>query len=62
MKNDSARRLQQVPTDYLIIGVDPHKKTHTAVAMTYDLVVHTRFKFSNSEEGFQKLIQRALRC
>jgi transposase len=27
--------------------------------MTYDLVVHTKFKFSNSNEGFQNLVQRA---
>jgi hypothetical protein len=33
MKNDAARKLTQVPTDYLIIGVDPHKKTHVAGAM-----------------------------
>ncbi len=59
MKNDAARKLKQVPTDYLIIGVDPHKKTHVAAAMTYDLVVHTKFKFSNSNEGFQDLVQRA---
>jgi len=59
MKNDAARKLKQVPTDYLIIGVDPHKKTHVAAAMTYDLVVHTKFKFSNSNEGFQNLVQRA---
>jgi len=38
MKNDAARKLKQVPSDYLIIGVDPHKKTHAAAAMTYDMV------------------------
>jgi len=58
LKNDAARKLKLVPSDYLLIGVDPHKKTHAAVAMTYDLVIHTRFKFSNSSEGFESLIQR----
>jgi transposase len=58
MKNDAARKLKMVPPNYLLIGIDPHKKTHAAVAMTYDLVVHTRFKFSNSSEGFASLVQR----
>ncbi len=58
MKNNAARKLKQVPADYLIIGVDPHKKTHVAAAMTHDLVVHTRFKFSNSSDGFKNLVQR----
>lgn len=30
MKNNAARKLKQVPADFLIIGVDPHKKTHVA--------------------------------
>jgi transposase len=58
MKNDASHKLKLVPTDYLIVGVDPHKKTHAVVAMTHDLVVHTRFKFSNSSEGFTSLIQK----
>jgi transposase len=59
MKNNAARKLKQIQSDYLLIGVDPHKKTHVAAAMTYDLVFHTRFRFANSHEGFQNLVQRA---
>jgi len=58
LKNNSARKLKQVPVGYLIVGVDPHKKMHVAAAMTQDLVVHTRFKFSNSSDGYQNLIRR----
>ena len=34
MKNTAARKRKQVPEGYLIIGVDPHKKKHAAVAIT----------------------------
>ena len=36
MKNTAARKLKQVPKGYLIVGVDPHKKKHAAVAITQD--------------------------
>ena len=36
MENSAARKLNQVPQGYLIIGVDPHKKKHAAVAITQD--------------------------
>lgn len=52
MKNNAARKLKQVPSNCLLIGVDPQKKTHVAAVMTHDLVIHTRFKSSNSNEGF----------
>ena len=28
MKNSAARKIKQVPTGYLVIGIDPHKKKH----------------------------------
>ena len=37
MKNSAARKLKQVPVGYLIVGVDPHKKKHAAVAINEDL-------------------------
>jgi transposase len=58
MKNNAARKLKQVPADYLIIGVDPHKKMHVAAAMTNDLIVHSKFKFSNTNEGYKNLGQK----
>jgi transposase len=58
MKNTAAQKLRQVPGGYLIIGVDPHKKKHAAVAITQDLTIHDRFKFDNTREGLEFLLQR----
>jgi transposase len=57
MKNSAARKLKQVPAGYLIVGVDPHKKKHAAVAITEDLIVRTKFKFDNSKDGFKKALE-----
>jgi len=59
MKNTAARKRKQVPEGYLIIGVDPHKKKHAAVAITQDLTIQARFKFDNNREGLDLLLQRA---
>ena len=59
MKNIAARKLKQVPKGYLVVGVDPHKKKHAAVAVTQDLTTHSKFKFSNSREGFEMALERA---
>ena len=32
MKNNTAHKLSQIPPGYLIMGIDPHKKIHVAVA------------------------------
>jgi len=58
MKNTAARKLKQVPEGYLIVGVDPHKKKHTAVAITQDFTVRDRFKFDNTKEGLEFLLRR----
>ncbi len=58
MKNNTARKLKQIPEGYLIIGVDPHKKKHAAVAMTQDAIVHTKFKITNSRQGYEELLER----
>ena len=58
MKNSTARKLRQVPAGYLVVGVDPHKKTHAAVAMTQDFTTHSKFKFNNSKEGFKMALER----
>ena len=58
MKNSTARKLRQVPGGYLVVGVDPHKKTHAAVAMTQDFTTHSKFKFNNSREGFKMALER----
>ncbi len=54
MKNSAARKLEQVRAGYLMVGVDPHKKKHAAVAMTEDLVVQSKFRFANSKRGFEE--------
>ena len=59
MKNSTARKLKEIPSGYLVMGIDPHKKKHAAVAMTQNLVTHTRFKFSNSREGCESMLQKA---
>ena len=59
MKNSTARKLQQIPAGYLLMGVDPHKKKHVAVAMTQDAIVHAKLRFTNSKEGFEEMLERA---
>jgi transposase len=58
MKNTAARKLKQVPKGYLIVGVDPHKKKHAAVAITQDFTLHDRFKFDNTRDGLEFLLRR----
>ncbi len=58
MKNSAARKRKQVPEGYLIIGVDPHKKKHAAVAITQDFTLRDRFKFDNTREGLEFLLRR----
>jgi transposase len=59
LKNKAAIKLKQVPVGYLTIGIDPHKKKHAAVAITDDLLVRTKFKFMNSREGFEEMMEKA---
>ena len=59
MQNTAARRLKQVPEGYLIIGLDPHKRRHAAVAITQDFTTHEKFKFDNTREGLDLLLNRA---
>ena len=58
VKNSAAKKIRQVPAGYLVVGVDPHKKRHAAVAITQDFAVHGKFKFDNSREGLEYLLQR----
>jgi transposase len=59
MQNTAARKRKQVPEGYLIIGIDPHKKRHAAVAITQDFTTRAKFKFDNTWEGLEMMIQRA---
>ena len=58
MKNSVARKMKQVPAGYLVLGVDPHKKKHAAVAITQGQLVRGKFKFDNSREGFTMMLER----
>ena len=59
MKNSLARKVKQVPEGYLVVGVNPHKKRHAAVAINEHLVVQTKFKFVNSRDGFDEALEKA---
>ena len=59
MKNSAARKLEQVPEGFLIVGIDPHKKKHAAVAITQDLTNRGKFKFDNTRDGLEAMSQRA---
>jgi transposase len=58
MQNTAARKLKQVPEGYLIVGIDPHKKKHAAVAITQDLTIRDRFKLDNTREGLEFMVRR----
>jgi transposase len=59
MENTAARKRKQVPEGYLIIGIDPHKKRHAAVAITQDFTTRDKFKFDNTREGLETMLRRA---
>ena len=56
MNNSTANKLRQVPAGYLVVGIDPHKKTHAAIVTTQDFTTHNKFKFCNSKEGFEMAV------
>lgn len=56
MKNSTARKMKQIPEGYLLVGIDPHKKKHVAVAMTQDAAIRGKYKVSNSREGIERLL------
>ncbi len=59
MQNTAARKRRQVPEGYLVIGIDPHKKRHAAVAITQDFTTQAKFKFDNTREGLEMMLDRA---
>jgi len=59
MQNTAARKRKQVPEEYLVVGVDPHKKRHAAVAITQDFTTQAKFKFDNTREGLEMMLDRA---
>ena len=59
MENTVARKRRQVPEGFLVIGIDPHKKRHAAVAITQDFTIRSKFKFDNTREGLEMMLDRA---
>src|SRR4030042_2008697 len=59
MENTAARKRKQVPEGYLIIGIDPHKKRHAAVAITQDFTTREKVNLDNTREGLDTLLRRA---
>jgi transposase len=59
MKNTAAKKRKQVPERYLVVGIDPHKKRHAAVAITQDFATQAKFKFDNTSEGLEMMLDRA---
>jgi transposase len=59
MKNTAARKRKQIPEGYLVVGVDPHKKRHAAVAITQDFTTRAKFKVDNTREGLEMMLDRA---
>ena len=41
MKNSAAMKLKQIPTEYLTIGIDPHKKKHAVTIIEGEVIVGT---------------------
>lgn len=56
MNSNTARKLAQIPTNHLIVGVDPHKSGHAIVVMTREAVIRTKFKVGNDRKDFEQLI------
>jgi transposase len=59
MQNTAAKKRKQVPEGYLVVGVDPHKKRHAAAAITQDFTTQAKFKFDNTREGLETMLDRA---
>ena len=49
-------------TDYLYIGMDVHKETHTAVLMTYMEERVGEIEIQNNLKGFQRLTTYVEKC
>lgn len=58
MDNTTARKLAQVPAEHIIVGIDPHKKSHAVAIMTQQAVICTKFKLRNDGQGFAQLVER----
>ncbi len=58
MLNCTAKRLKEIEPNTLLVGIDIGKKKHACVIMDLRAKVLTRFKFSNSRQGFERLLEK----
>ena len=58
MKNSTMRRLRQIPSGCLLVGIDPHKKRHAVTIMTPQAMIVSKFKVANTLDGFKELVRR----
>ena len=58
MESNISRKLGQLRSGDLLVGVDPHKRRHAIICMDQQAVVRTRFKISNDWQGFEHLLMR----
>ena len=59
MENTAARKRRQVSEGYLVVGIDPHKKRHAAVAITQDFTTRTKFKFDNTRVDLEMMLENS---
>lgn len=58
MLNCTAKRLKEIRPNTLLVGIDIGKKQHACIVMDLRAKVLTRFKFSNSRQGFERLLEK----
>jgi len=58
MLNCTAKRLAELKPNTLLVGIDIGKKQHACIVMDLRAKVVTRFKFSNSRRGFERLLEK----
>lgn len=58
MLNCTAKRLREIGPNTLFVGIDIGKKKHACVIVDLRAKVLVRFKFSNSRQGFESLLEK----
>ena len=58
MLDCTAKRLKEIGPNTLLAGIDIGKKQHACMVMDLRARVLTRFKFSNSRQGFERLLEK----
>ena len=56
--NCTAKRLAELKPNTLLAGIDIGKKQHACIVMDLRAKVLTRFKLSNSRQGFERLLEK----